>query len=100
MRITACQWARQPQIKPLLLFIRACTDRQRTTTISIHPALPLPVPLTIRESPMAEAVNVEDAQGFAATVTANGHYDLSENLTQYQTELNAYRVTQVDPILC
>ena len=40
-----------------------------------------------------EGQHVEDAQGFAATVTSQGFYDLSKNLTSFQTELNAYRVT-------
>ena len=41
-----------------------------------------------------EGVHVEDAQAFAATVTPDFHYDLSKNLTSFQTEMNAYRVTQ------
>ncbi len=40
-----------------------------------------------------EGQHVEDAQSFAATVTPQGFYDLSKNLTQFQTEMNAYRVT-------
>lgn len=41
-----------------------------------------------------EGVHVGDAQAFAATVTPDFHYDLSKNLTSFQTEMNAYRVTQ------
>jgi RHS repeat-associated protein len=40
-----------------------------------------------------EGVHVEDAQAFAASVTSDFHYDLSKNLTSFQTEMNAYRVT-------
>ena len=40
-----------------------------------------------------EGQHVEDAQGFAATVTPQGYYDLSKNLTQFQTEMNAYGIT-------
>ena len=39
-------------------------------------------------------MHVEDAQAFAASVTPDFHYDLSKNLTSFQTEMNAYRVTQ------
>jgi hypothetical protein len=38
-----------------------------------------------------EGRHVEDAQGFASTVTQQGFYDLSKNLTSFQTEMNAYR---------
>jgi hypothetical protein len=42
-----------------------------------------------------EGTHVADAQAFAATVSADlMHYDYSKNLTKYQTEVNAYRVTQ------
>jgi RHS repeat-associated protein len=42
-----------------------------------------------------EGTHVADAQDFAATVSADlAHYDYSKNLTKYQTEVNAYRVTQ------
>ncbi|HET9184487.1 MAG TPA: RHS repeat-associated core domain-containing protein [Candidatus Angelobacter sp.] len=42
-----------------------------------------------------EGTHVADAQAFAATVSSDlMHYDYSKNLTQYQTEVNAYRVTQ------
>jgi hypothetical protein len=40
-----------------------------------------------------EGVHVGDAQDFAATATMDGHYDLSRNLTHWQTEMNAYGVT-------
>lgn len=40
-----------------------------------------------------EGQHVEDAQGFASTVTPQGYYDLSKNLTQLQTETNAYGIT-------
>jgi hypothetical protein len=40
-----------------------------------------------------EGVHVENAQNFAATITKDLHYDLSKNLTHWQTEMNAYRVT-------
>jgi RHS repeat-associated protein len=40
-----------------------------------------------------EGTHVADAQGFAATFDGM-HWDLSKNLTKYQTEVNAYRVTQ------
>lgn len=40
-----------------------------------------------------EGQHVEDADGFAATVTPEGYYDLSKNLFQLQTEINAYRIT-------
>jgi len=40
-----------------------------------------------------EGQHVEDAQGFASTVTPQGFYDFSKNLTSFQTELNAYRIT-------
>jgi RHS repeat-associated protein len=40
-----------------------------------------------------EGQHVEDADGFAATVTPQGFYDLSKNLTSFQTEMNAYRIT-------
>jgi len=42
-----------------------------------------------------EGTHVADAQDFAATVSSDlTKYDYSKNLTQYQTEVNAYRVTQ------
>ena len=40
-----------------------------------------------------EGQHVEDAQGFASTVTPQGYYDLSKNLTQLQTETNAYGIS-------
>jgi RHS repeat-associated protein len=40
-----------------------------------------------------EGVHVEDAQDFAKTITADFNYDLSKNLTHWQTEMNAYAVT-------
>jgi RHS repeat-associated protein len=41
-----------------------------------------------------EGVHVMNAQGFAASFTANGaSWDLSKNLTAFQTEMNAFRVT-------
>jgi len=40
-----------------------------------------------------EGTHNADAQGFAKTFDGM-HWDLSKNLTEYQTELNAYRVTQ------
>jgi len=40
-----------------------------------------------------EGEHVEDADGFAATVTPMGYYDLSKNLFQLQTEINAYRIS-------
>jgi hypothetical protein len=40
-----------------------------------------------------EGQHVEDAQGFAGTVTPQGFYDLSKNLTSFQTEMNAYRIS-------
>jgi len=40
-----------------------------------------------------EGQHVEDAQGFAATVTPQGYYDLSKNLHELQTEINAYGIT-------
>jgi RHS repeat-associated protein len=42
-----------------------------------------------------EGTHVADAQDFAKTVSSDlMHYDYSKNLTRYQTEVNAYRVTQ------
>jgi len=42
-----------------------------------------------------EGTHAADAQDFAKTVSADlMHYDYSKNLTKYQTEVNAYRVTQ------
>lgn len=40
-----------------------------------------------------EGVHVEDAQNFASTITPEGYYDLSQNLTHWQTEMNAHAVT-------
>ena len=40
-----------------------------------------------------EGVHVADAQDFAATATMSGRYDLFKNLTNWQTEINAYRVS-------
>ena len=40
-----------------------------------------------------EGQHIVDADGFAATVTKDGHYDLSKNLTEFQTEMNAYEIT-------
>jgi RHS repeat-associated protein len=40
-----------------------------------------------------EGVHVEDAQRFVSTITPDFHYDLSQNLTHWQTEMNAYAVT-------
>jgi hypothetical protein len=40
-----------------------------------------------------EGVHVENAQDFASTITSDFHYDLSKNLTHWQTEMNAYAVT-------
>jgi RHS repeat-associated protein len=40
-----------------------------------------------------EGQHVVDANTFAATVTQDGHYDLSKNLTEFQTEMNGYRAT-------
>ncbi len=40
-----------------------------------------------------EGAHIEDAQQFAATITPDGHYDLSKNLTSWQTEMHAYGVT-------
>jgi RHS repeat-associated protein len=40
-----------------------------------------------------EGVHVADAQDFAKTATMTGQYDLSKNLTNWQTELNAYKVS-------
>jgi hypothetical protein len=42
-----------------------------------------------------EGVHVEDADTFAATITSSDHWDLSKNLTKYQTEMNAYRITNL-----
>lgn len=45
-----------------------------------------------------EGVHVENAQDFAKTITGDFHYDLSKNLTHWQTEMNAYAVTAaIDP---
>ena len=48
----------------------------------------------LKDAVAHEGVHVEDAQTFAKTVTADFHYDVSKNLTSFQTELNAYRVSQ------
>ena len=40
-----------------------------------------------------EGEHVENAQGFAATVTPQGYYDLSKNLTEFQTEVNGYGIS-------
>jgi len=40
-----------------------------------------------------EGSHVADAQDFASTITMQGNFDLSKNLSQYQTEFNAYLVT-------
>jgi len=40
-----------------------------------------------------EGQHVADVDGFAAMVTPHGDYDLSKNLTSFQTEMNAYRIT-------
>ena len=40
-----------------------------------------------------EGVHVENAQAFASSITPDGQYDLSKNLTHWQTEMNAYGVT-------
>lgn len=37
-------------------------------------------------------VHIEDAQAFASTIIG-GEYDLSKNLTSWQTEMNAYAVS-------
>ena len=45
-----------------------------------------------------EGVHVENAQDFVKTITADFSYDLSKNLTHWQTEMNAYAVTAaIDP---
>jgi hypothetical protein len=40
-----------------------------------------------------EGSHVADAQGFVATITMQGDFDVSKNLTSYQSELRAYMVT-------
>lgn len=40
-----------------------------------------------------EGSHVADAQNFAATANANGNFDVSKNLSQYQTEFKAYMNT-------
>ncbi len=40
-----------------------------------------------------EGVHVENGQDFVKTITSDFHYDLSKNLTHWQTEMNAYAVT-------
>ncbi len=45
-----------------------------------------------------EGVHVKNAQDFVSTITADFHYDLSKNLTHWQTEMRAYAVTAaIDP---
>jgi RHS repeat-associated protein len=45
-----------------------------------------------------EGVHIENAQDFVSTITSDFHYDLSKNLTHWQTEMNAYAVTAaIDP---
>jgi RHS repeat-associated protein len=42
-----------------------------------------------------EGTHLADAQAFVATISSDLlHYDYSKNLTQYQTEVNAFRATQ------
>ena len=49
--------------------------------------------VSLRDTIAHEGTHVRDAQGFAATATMDGQYDLSRNLTGWQTEMNAYAVS-------
>jgi RHS repeat-associated protein len=49
--------------------------------------------LSLRETLAHEGVHVENAQDFVATIDKDFHYDLSRNLTHWQTEMNAYAVS-------
>jgi RHS repeat-associated protein len=47
----------------------------------------------LRDTIAHEGIHTRDAQAFAATATMSGQFDLSKNLTVWQTELNAYAVS-------
>jgi hypothetical protein len=49
--------------------------------------------LDLRDAIVHEGTHGADAREFAATATLDGHYDLSKNLTKFQTEINAYGVS-------
>jgi RHS repeat-associated protein len=47
----------------------------------------------LRDTIAHEGIHTRDAQAFAATATMTGQYDLSKNLTVWETEMNAYAVS-------
>ena len=49
--------------------------------------------VALRDTIAHEGIHTRDAQAFAATATMGGQYDLSKNLTVWQTEMNAYSVS-------